>query len=44
MQYPKRPEEGVRYPGTEVRGGCELLSMVLRSELRSSGRTSAFNF
>ena len=25
MQYPQKPEEGIRFPGTGITEGCELL-------------------
>lgn len=36
MQYPRRPEEGVRNPGTRVVDGCEPSDGVLGMELRFS--------
>jgi hypothetical protein len=41
MQCPRRPEEGIRFPGTAVTDGCELSMEELGLEPQSSGRTSA---
>jgi hypothetical protein len=40
MQLLLEMKEGVRFPGTRVTGCCELLSMVLGTELGSCGKAS----
>lgn len=40
MQYPWRPEEGIRFSGTVVKNGCELPQECWESNLSSPGEQS----
>lgn len=35
------PEDGIESPGAEIPSDCELPSVVLRTELRPSGRRTS---